>query len=172
LTGVGAFHLVDEIHHAVAPFAPQVGGGEAVHGGIGVQVPAIDIDEARKGVVGGVRLEADLLPYPFGTFCGDGFLCELVAEAYLEGGTIERTFAVDARYVELAPLLGHLVGREGGRGEDKTKLLNVLQLLFQLLESINGKTAGGHRDLTSLLDFYRQIVTECPGDVVYEFHIE
>ena len=144
LTSVCTIDLVDEVHHAVAAFAAQVSSGETIHRRIGAYIIVGNVDEARKGVACGVRLEAYFLLYPIRAFNGDGLLGELVAKLHLEGRAIEGALTVDARDVELAPLLVDSFGGERRRSEDKTKLLDVFQLLFQLLKGIYGEAASSH----------------------------
>ena len=104
LTGVGTIHLVDEVHHAVASLTAQVGCGEAVYWRIGAYFIVCNVDKARKGVVSGIRLEADFLLYPISALNCDGFLGELVAKLHFKGRAIKGAFTVDAWDVEFTPL--------------------------------------------------------------------
>ena len=144
LAGAGTIHLVDEVHHAVATFAAQVGCGEAIYWRIGAYLIVSNVDKAGKDVVGGVRLEADFLLNPISAFNSDGFLGELVAKLHLKRRAVKGALAVDTWDIELAPLFVDSFGSERGRSEDKAKLLDILQLLLKLLKGINGETASSH----------------------------
>lgn len=147
---VFSVHLIDEVHHIVSAFTAQVGGGKAIDGSICEAAVALDVDETLQDVVGGVGLEADSLAYPFGTFNGDCFLGELVAEADFELGTVEGALAVDAGDVEFPELLGFAFLQEGRGREDKAEFIQAFQLFPELIECVYGEAGRGYAYLTAL----------------------
>jgi hypothetical protein len=92
-------------------------------------------------------LKRSLAAHPVGALFGDGALGELVAQLDLELAAVQAALAVELGDVEflalLADLVGHLVGHEGGRGEDEVQFVDLFQLGLQRLEGVHREARSG-----------------------------
>lgn len=94
----------------------------------------------RKVLVVYWRSESGIaVTYPVGAFGSDCFLCKLIAKADLEFGAVQALFAVQTRNVEFPLLFGDLVFGKSLACKDESKLVQRLQLLFELSVGVYGE---------------------------------
>ena len=170
LRALGRINAVDHGKQAAAALTAQVGAGKAVDRSIRHRFGAVDGHKIGDALGGFVGFEADLAADPVGTFAGDGFLAEIIAQPYLKFAAVQGFFAVAAGNVELPPCLGGLFLQKSRGGKQKAQLVDVFQLGFQLLIRINRKARCRNGNAAVALHRHAQIIHQFFAQVVDEFH--
>ena len=147
----------------VAPLTAQIHCGKAVDGHIGALIHS---QKSHHLFLRHIGLESHLFPHPIGALFGNGLLGQFIAQFDLKISPIQATLPVQSGDIELPLLFGNLLLDERRRGEDKSQLINAVQLLLQLLIGIDGETGGGDGYFASFFDRGLQIRPHCLIDIV------
>ena len=95
-----------------------------------------------------VGFECCFFPDPFGTLSCNGALGKPVFELYLKLGTVKTALSFKLGNIKFptlfADIINSFVWRESGRGEDKLKLIYLVQLFFKRFIGINRECRSGN----------------------------
>ena len=151
----------------VAPLTAQIHSRKAIDWHIGTLIHS---QIAHHLLIGNIRLKPRLVANPFCTFLCNRSLCHLVAEFYFKFRTIETSFPIQFRDIELSPLPLCFLLHKSRRSKDETEIFNIGKLFLQLFIGIDGETGRRYRNPASLLHICFQIIPNSRVHIVENLH--
>ena len=134
----------------IALFTAQFNCREVIDGGI---ADIVYYDLPLNRLVTDIRLKSDFSFDPLCALTCNSFLGQLISELDFKFCSVKASFTIQARNIEFAPFLISLFSHESWRCKNKAKFINLRELLFQFLKSINRKACCRDRYFAALLDF-------------------